>query len=158
MSVPTYRCDHRHHTPVSRGLVFPQGNHVSPINKIQTSSRDQVLKVAFARWLVLRTESGLQNSTPSVACYRFLDTAITRLKWHHWMKWCPQCTLLVMTQHTTAFCFLLMSSRHSCVFRNKTNPKRVPKQVTGNYKTLSDDRLLIHSGYEDMSKLRIIRG
>jgi len=49
-------------------------------NKIQTSSRDQVSKVAIARWLVLWTASGLQNSTPSVACYRFLDTAVTRLK------------------------------------------------------------------------------
>lgn len=37
------------------------------------------LKVALSRRLVLWTASGLQNSTPSVACYRFMDTAVTRL-------------------------------------------------------------------------------
>jgi hypothetical protein len=34
---------------------------------------------------------------------------------------CSQCTLLVITLHTTALCFLLMASRHS-FFRNKSNP------------------------------------
>jgi hypothetical protein len=107
------------HTCLPRGLVFPRGNHVSQIKyRLLRGTKFRKLQLhgdlSFGQHLAYRILPHLLHVT-AFWTLQLLDSSNSS-------EWCPQCTLLVMTLHTTALCFLLIPSRHSYVFRHKSNP------------------------------------